>query len=149
MNGIASFVVRDITPSDRQGWEPLWQAYQPSGNIAVEVTDSTWQRFFDDSEPVHALIAEQGDVLIGFVHYLFHRSTARLSSTCYLQDLFTLESARRRGVGSALINSVCTRAKAAGAYRVYWVAGAGNARARALYDKVATLTSFVQYRIDF
>ena len=30
----------------------------------------TWRRFFDALEPVHALVAEEGDGLIGFVHYL-------------------------------------------------------------------------------
>jgi hypothetical protein len=33
-----------------------------------------------------------------------------------------------------------------GASRVYWNTGETNARSRALYDKVATLTKFVQYR---
>ena len=41
---------------------------------------------------------------------------------------------------------VCVRAKAGGASRVYWNTGEANASARALYDKVATLTKFVQYR---
>ena len=76
--------------------------------------------------------------MIGFVHYLFHRSTAMLGPTCYLQDMFTMESARGKGVGRALIEAVCVRAKAAGASRVYWNTSATNATARALYDKVAT-----------
>ena len=99
---------------------------------------------FDGLEPVHALVAEEGEALIGFVHYLFHRSTAQIGSVCYLQDMFTVEIARSRGVGRALID--CVRAKAGGASRVYWNTGEANASARALYDKVATLTKFVQYR---
>jgi GNAT superfamily N-acetyltransferase len=110
------------------------------------VTEVTWQRFLDDLEPMHALVAEEGEALIGFAHYLFHRSTARLGSICYLQDMFTAEAARRRGVGHALIEAVCARAKAAGASRVYWHTQENNATARALYDKVATLTGFLQYR---
>jgi hypothetical protein len=45
-----------------------------------------------------------------------------------------------------MIEAVSARAKAGGASRVYWNTGETNARARALYDKVATLTNFVQYR---
>ena len=60
--------------------------------------------------------------------------------------MFTIEAARRRGVGRALIEAVCVRAKAAGASRIYWNTTETNAAARALYDKVATLTRFVQYR---
>ena len=142
----ASFFVRDIAPSDRLRWQPLWQGYQPSGGIAEEVTDTTWRRFFDGLEPVHALVAEEGEALIGFAHYLFHRSTAQLGCVCYLQDMFVVQAARGRGVGRALIDGVSVRAKAAGASRVYWVTGETNAAARALYDKVGTLTRFVQYR---
>jgi GNAT superfamily N-acetyltransferase len=69
------------------------------------VTEITWGRFFDGAEPVHALAAEEG--LIGFVHYLFHRSTAKAGPICYLQDMFTVEAARGRGVGRALVEGVC------------------------------------------
>jgi GNAT superfamily N-acetyltransferase len=110
------------------------------------VTEVTWQRFFDGLEPVHALVAEEGEALIGFVHYLFHRSTAKVGPICYLQDMFTVEAARGRGVGRALIEGVCACAKAAGASRVYWHTQESNTTARALYDKVATLTGFIQYR---
>ncbi|HET7880108.1 MAG TPA: GNAT family N-acetyltransferase [Acetobacteraceae bacterium] len=143
----AAFIVRAIEPKDRSQWEPLWRSYQASRPAPAEVTEATWQRFFDEHEPVHALVAEQGDGLIGFVHYLFHRSTAQLDPICYLQDLFTVEAQRGKGVGRALIEGVSVRAKAAGASRVYWQTGRNNAAARALYDKIATLTGFVQYRI--
>ena len=142
----ASFRVRDIELKDRPRWEPLWHDYQTVRKIPEEVTEMTWRRFFDGLEPVYALVAEEGEDVIGFVHYLFHRSTAKLGPICYLQDMFTVETARGRGVGRALIDGVCVRAKAAGASRVYWNTGEGNAAARVLYDKVATLTRFVQYR---
>jgi hypothetical protein len=51
-------------------------------------------RFFDAYEPVHAIVAERDGQLLGLVHYIFHRSTIMIESTCYLQDLFTAESAR-------------------------------------------------------
>ena len=146
MKSPGSFIVRDVERKDRPGWEPLWQKYQTFRTIPEEVTEMTWRRFFDALEPVHALVAEEGEALIGFVHYLFHRSTAQIGSVCYLQDMFTVEIARSKGVGRALIEGVCVRAKAGGASRVYWNTGEANASARALYDKVATLTKFVQYR---
>jgi GNAT superfamily N-acetyltransferase len=67
-----------------------------------EITQVTWQRFFDAYEPVHALVAERDGQLVGLTHYLFHRSTTRIEPTCYLQDLFTLPSERGRGVGRQL-----------------------------------------------
>jgi GNAT superfamily N-acetyltransferase len=142
----ASFRIRTAQPLDRSCWEPLWHAYQTSRKIPDEVTEVTWQRFFDEHEPVHALVAEERGELIGFAHYLFHRSTAQIHPICYLQDMFTEESARRRGIGRALIEGVCAHAKTARASRVYWHTGTRNTVARALYDRIGTLTSFVQYR---
>ena len=82
--------------------------YGRSGPTALspDITAMTWARFFDAYEPVHALVAESGDKLLGLTHYLFHRSTTLIEPTCYLQDLFTNEAARGKGVGRALITGV-------------------------------------------
>jgi GNAT superfamily N-acetyltransferase len=58
--------------------------------------------------------------LLGFVHFLFHRTTIALTSNCYLEDLFTIEAARGKVVGRALIEEVYRRAKQAGSAEVYW-----------------------------
>ncbi len=82
------------------------------------------------------------------VHYLFHRSSTGLCSNCYLQDLFTVESARGQGVGRALIEEVYRRAAQAGSGRVYWQTHETNATAMKLYDKVAEKSGFIIYRKD-
>lgn len=82
----------------------------------------------------------------GLAHYLFHCSTIMIGPTCYLQDLFTAESARGRGIGRALIESVYERAKEAGAQRVYWQTHETNLTAMKLYDKGAERSGFVVYR---
>jgi GNAT superfamily N-acetyltransferase len=94
---------------------------------------------------VHALVAESGGELVGLTHYLFHRSTTRIVPVCYLQDLFTAESVRGRGVGKALIEAVYGKAKAAGCDRVYWQTHETNATAMRLYDQVADKSGFVVY----
>jgi GNAT superfamily N-acetyltransferase len=146
----SSLVVRQVEPADRARWEPLWQGYQRFYKVQhpPEVTEATWKRFFDGLEPMHALVAERGEDLLGIVHYLFHRSTWMIGPTCYLQDLFTAEKARGKGVGRALIEGVYACAAAAGAQRVYWHTHETNATARILYDKVAILSGFIQYRKD-
>lgn len=53
------------------------------------MSTTTWRRFFDAGEPVHAFVAAIDGRLVGLVHYLFHRSTAQLAPVCYRQDLFT------------------------------------------------------------
>ena len=149
-----AIVIRPIARADHPHWLPLWDGYNAfygrSGPTALapEITAATWSRFFDAAEPVQALVAEHGDGLIGIVHYLFHRSTTLLAPICYLQDLFTSQAARRRGVGRALIEAVYERARSAGSARVYWQTHESNATARALYDQVAQWYGFIVYRRD-
>ena len=144
------FRVRAIERKDRPQWEPLWRAYLVfyRAQWSDEVADATFARIFDPLEPVHALVAERGDELIGLTHYLFQRSTWLINSQCYLQDLYVSEAVRGSGVGRALIAAVATAAKEAGAARVYWNTHETNAVARKLYDAVAVRTGFIQYRIE-
>jgi GNAT superfamily N-acetyltransferase len=84
--------------------------------------------------------------LLGLTHYLFHRSTTAIEPVCYLQDLFTSNAARGRGIGRALINRVYEQARLAGSSRVYWQTHQTNLTAMQLYDKVAERSGFVVYR---
>ncbi len=147
-------VVRDVQRRDFDEWKPLWDGYNAfygrEGITALpeEITNLTWSRFFDGYEPIRAMVAERANKLVGLVHYLFHRSSTGLRSNCYLQDLFTVESARGQGVGRALIEEVYRRAAQAGSGRVYWQTHETNATAMKLYDKVAEKSGFIIYRKD-
>jgi GNAT superfamily N-acetyltransferase len=145
---MSDFVIRAARFEDWDRWLPIWRGYHDfyKSNPSDEVTRTTWARFFDESEPMHAFVAESGDGLIGATHYLFHRNTWMLAPVCYLQDLFTLPEARGRGVGRALIEAVYAAARDAGSSRVYWMTHETNAPARVLYDKVADNSGFIQYR---
>ena len=144
--------IRDIEPSDYEQWLPLWDGYNAfygrSGPTALpaEITATTWKRFFEPAEPMHALVAELDGHLVGLTHYLFHRSTTLLAPICYLQDLFTVSETRRTGVGRALIEAVYQRAAQAGSSRVYWQTHETNLVARRLYDQVAERSGFIVYR---
>lgn len=144
--------IRPVTPADFDAWLPLWDAYNAfygrSGETALprEITKITWGRFFDGYEPMHAMVAERNGQLLGIVHFLYHRHTTMAGPTCYLQDLYTLESERGKGVGRALIEAVYARAKASGSSRVYWITQETNTTAMRLYDDVASRPGFVVYR---
>ena len=152
----ASIVTRTSHPPVRKDdfhqWKHLWDGYnafygrKDETALPDATTAMTWARFFDTYEPVHALIAEQSGQLLGLVHFIFHRSTISIQSTCYLQDLFTFETSRGKGIGRALIQEVYRRAAEAGSSRVYWLTHETNAIAMKLYDKVAEKSGFVVYR---
>ena len=145
-------VIRPVMHEDFAAWKILWDGYNAFYGrkeltaLPDEITRTTWSRFFDITEPMHALVAEYAGQLLGVAHYLFHRSTIQIEPTCYLQDLFTAEAARGQGVGRALIEEVYIRAKQAGSPRVYWQTHETNATAMQLYDKVAEKSGFIVYR---
>jgi len=144
--------IRDIQSSDFDQWKPLWDGYnafygrKDETALPDAVTDMTWSRFFDSYEPMHALVAEQSGQLLGLVHFIFHRSTISIQPTCYLQDLYTIEASRDKGVGRSLIREVYRRAENARCGRVYWHTHESNATAMKLYDKVAEKSGFLVYR---
>ncbi len=141
-------IIRDLAASDRAQWAPLWAGYLDFYKSALpdDVTETTFQRFLDPSEPMFALVAEREGKLVSVVQCVLHRATWTKTHYCYLEDLFVAPDVRGGGVGRALIEAVYARADAAGATRVYWLTHETNATARTLYDKVATNAGFIQYR---
>ena len=145
-------LIRTAEKQDFAQWKVLWDGYNAfygrKGPTALPdtVTNMTWSRFFDGYEPMQAFVAEQSGQLLGLAHFLFHRTTISIESICYLQDLFTVEDARGKGVGRALIEEVYRYAKRAGCSRVYWQTHETNATAMRLYDKVAEKSGFLVYR---
>jgi len=144
-------MIRSAVVADFEPWLILWEGYNRfyQRTVPTEVTKITWARFFNEQEPVHAVVAEQDGQLLGLVHYLFHRNTAMIAPICYLQDLFAAPGARGQGIGRKLIETVYERAQSAGSLRVYWMTHESNATARRLYDKVAERSGFIQYRRQF
>lgn len=147
----SGLLVRPIERGDHAAWRPLWDGYNAfygrTGLTALPepITAATWERFFAPDEPVHALVALHHGRVVGLAHYLFHRSTTRLNDVCYLQDLFTDEALRGKGIGRALVQAVYEAARRAGSSRVYWQTQTSNAAGRALYDKLAQHKGFIVY----
>ena len=137
--------VLPLRGEDRATWELLARGYKafyatPTSDAEY---DTAWQRLLAQ-DGIHGLGAFVDDRLVGIAHYLFH-SSVWARSNCYLQDLFTLPSARGRGVARALIEAIAEQARVEGAARYYWLTQAQNATARTLYDKVASHAGFIRY----
>ena len=143
-----TLIIRPIKPEDFPEWMTLWEGYNlfyGRSQLPTEITQMTWSRFFDPTEPVHALVAEKNKKLLGLAHYLYHRSTIQIELSCYLQDLFTSETARNQGIGQKLIEAVYEQARIAASPRVYWLTKEDNLIARNLYDKIAKRSGFISY----
>lgn len=141
-------IIRSVVETDFESWLPLWDGYNHfygQDSMPYQTTQTIWSRFFDDTEQVHAIVAELNGTLIGFAHYIFHRTTSRVDLNCYLHDLFIAESMRRQGTARKLIEEVCRRASCSGSHKIYWQTQSNNTIARSLYDKVAENYGFIVY----
>mgnify|MGYP000459925608 CR=1 FL=1 len=139
--------IKPIREDEYESWHILWQGYLTfyEADLPDEIAENNWRRFHDVNEPVVALGAYVDGKLIGFVHYIFHRTNWSLNDGCYLQDLFADPSVRGAGVGRALIEAVYSAAKEKGCASVYWLTQDHNETARKLYDRIGGLSGFVHY----
>jgi GNAT superfamily N-acetyltransferase len=147
-----TLICRPVTVADQDQWLMLWQGYQDFYHTTIQedVTRTTWQRFFDPTEPMAAaVVADTEGQLLGLVHYVQHRSGSTVPDRVYLQDLFTASVARGRGIGQRLIQYVYDAARTHGAVRVHWFTQSDNVVARRLYDRIATHSGKIQYRLLF
>ncbi|MFT4229535.1 MAG: GNAT family N-acetyltransferase [Microbacterium sp.] len=141
--------IHALTAADRGEWLSLWRDYLTfyESELPQLVTDVVFQRL-GAGDGVHGALARDDDgCAIGLVHWIYHPATWSIGPYCYLEDLFVVPAARGAGAGRALIAHVRAHAEAAGASKVYWLTEATNSTARALYDRVAAHTGFVQYQI--
>ncbi len=141
--------IRPLEPNDYVPWEAMFRAYirYYKAKVPDDVIALTWQRLIGQEDGFLGLVAqEDSGRLVGLAHILFHRSTWSPTHYCYLEDLFVDIDTRRSGVGRALIEATYREADKRGATRTYWATMAENATARRLYDRLAKMSGFVQYR---
>jgi GNAT superfamily N-acetyltransferase len=143
--------LQPLRREDHARWRELWLGYLTfyKTTLDEETIRITFERLLDPREPMHGVLAWREDRAVGLAHFLTHRSCWTHGDYCYLQDLFTDETARGAGVGRALIAHVEAWARANGCSRVYWLTHESNAEAMRLYDQVADRPGFVQYRKIF
>ncbi|MDI2129645.1 GNAT family N-acetyltransferase [Yinghuangia seranimata] len=141
-------VIRKLRPDDRAAWEELFRAYTAfyERDEPDALYDEKWAEFLADTR-IHALVAELDGRVVGITHFMAHPNTSG-PDVCFLQDLFTAEDVRGRGVARALIEAVTEWAVERRHGRVYWHTRSSNTTARALYDKVAENRGFIRYEID-
>ena len=140
--------IRLFSSADFDAWLPLWRGYQEFYEVDIPLATSrvTWQRLLLPSEPMHGAFALDAGRIVGFVHYIEHRSCWTSGDYCYLQDLFVAPDTRGGGHGRRLIEHVYAEAARRGCSRVWWLTHESNATARLLYDRIAERSGFIQYR---
>ena len=143
--------LRGVEQKDFMQWNTLWKSYQEFYQVSLkeELSTLTFERLLNKSEPMECFVFEDGEKIVGFVHFIFHRSTWSERDSCYLQDLFVSPNCRSKGIGKQLIEAVYAEAKKKDCAKVYWLTHESNSTARILYDHVAENVGFIQYRKIF
>jgi GNAT superfamily N-acetyltransferase len=145
-----NFRIRPIALSDRPSWMELWRDYCVFYQVTLtpEVTERTWQRVNTQGSAMFALMAvDESETGIGLCNYILHPNTWSDRTICYLEDLYVAERARRLGVATRLIETLVEIGRRENWFRIYWHTKTGNARARAVYDRLAVHTDHARYEI--
>lgn len=149
-----SVIIRPIEEKDKPEWLHLWtgkggyiEFYNSLDKITPEISDTTFARFLDATEPVYSVVAvDDSGKVIGFANYLTHRNTWTVEDALYLNDLFVSSESRLHGVGRKLIEYIYGEADRLKCKKCYWSTQFENHRAQLLYTKVGVKSGFLLYR---
>ncbi len=141
-------IVRALSATDRAAWDVLYAGYAAFYGVdqTEAMRDRVWGWLMDPGHEVTGFVAE-AEGLVGLAHV---RAFARpLSATMggFMDDLFVAPEARGTGAAEALIAAVRAHGVAQGWSVIRWITAEDNARARAVYDRVAVKTPWVTYDI--
>ncbi len=155
--GQLAVTIRPLGAADRAEWDRLYAGY--AAFYRVEQTgamrDRVWGWLLDPAHPVTGLVAErdgglvaegQGG-LVGLAHFRAFARPLSASTGGFLDDLYVDPAARGSGAAQALIAAVAEAGRAQGWTVIRWITAEDNARARAVYDRVASRTPWVTYDI--
>ena len=134
----AATTVRTATPHDLTELVTLFDAYRVfygQASDLVAARDFLTQRMEHGESTL--LIAHIDADAVGFTQLYPSFSSVRMRRTCVLNDLFVTPSARRHGVGSALLRAAQAHAQRMGAVRLTLSTAVDNHDAQALYASQA------------
>jgi len=134
------FRIREAHPGDEAALFSMIRALARFERLEHAVTGSPEElgrHLFGERPLVEALIAEAADgAALGFALFFGTYSTFLTRPGLYLEDLFVVPEARRRGIGTALLRAVGRLARERGLARLEWAVLDWNGAAIAFYEKM-------------
>jgi ribosomal protein S18 acetylase RimI-like enzyme len=91
---------------------------------------------FGEQARFRVLLAEDAGQALGYALFYPSYDTEHAARGMYLQDLFVVPEARRRGVGHALMVAVARACQADGGCYLFWNAHEANQAGRAFYRRL-------------
>jgi GNAT superfamily N-acetyltransferase len=131
-------IIRPAAPGDERALFDLIRGLARFERLDDTVTGSAEalrEHLFGARPAAEALLAEVDGVAVGFALFFSTYSTFLTKPGLWLEDLFVLESHRRRGIGLALLEELRRLAQARGCGRLEWSVLDWNANAIAFYER--------------
>ena len=141
--------IRRLEAADRAAWDVLYAGYAEHYRVAQTsaMRDVVWGWLMDPAHGTQGFVAVAAGVPVGLAHYRPFARPLMASTGGFLDDLFVAPAARGTGAAEALIAAVAEDGRARGWGVIRWITAQDNARARAVYDRVAAATPWVTYDI--
>ncbi len=142
-----NLTIRPPEPKDRADWGVLYAAYAEFYKVdqSDEMRDRVWSWLMDPAHEVEGRMALLEGAPVGLAHFRHFTRPLMAATGGFLDDLFVTPDARGSGAAEALIRAVEEEGRARGWGLIRWITAEDNARARTLYDRVATHTIWATY----
>jgi GNAT superfamily N-acetyltransferase len=132
----------------REDWDRLYAGYAAFYKVVQtpEMRDRVWSWLVDPAHEVKGLVAlGPAGRPVGLVHFRPFARPLSASTGGFMDDLFVDPAHRGGRVGDALIGAVAEEGRRRGWTVIRWITADDNYRARAVYDLMASRTSWVTY----
>jgi ribosomal protein S18 acetylase RimI-like enzyme len=105
---------------------------------------------FSNPPAAYALLAWNGDQLVGFAAYSFLWPAVGLTRSLYLKELYVVQACREQGIGKLLMQNLVEIAAKHGCSRVEWTTDEQNRGAQGFYESlgVPRNSSKLFYRLE-
>lgn len=149
-----AFEIQQLTPTDislmRSLLHLFCEAFEDPKNYAANPPSTDYLAKLLSSDTFIALVGIQDNEVVGGLTAYVLRKFEQERSEIYIYDLAVLESCRRQGIATALIETLKTIAKELGAYVIYVQADTGkeDEPAIALYSQLGQREDVLHFDIS-
>lgn len=146
-----------IEPATRHDLPGLVDLLEEMDQFYGDTTEGTLEErarqltavLFGPTPKAAALLAKDGDQVVGLAAYSYLWPAIGISTSLYLKELYVRRDRRREGIGQQLMTQLVELAKAEGCTRVEWTTDDGNEVAQHFYETLghAVNAGKLMYRI--
>jgi ribosomal protein S18 acetylase RimI-like enzyme len=133
--GVPMILVRDAGAGDGNEVVELIREFAAEYNQTSPITPAVVERYLATPHH-HALLAEWDGRAAGLLSYVLRFDLWHAADCCFVEDFVVKKPFRGRGIGSALLKFLLSRAEREGCAEVSLTVDPSNTRAQELYKRL-------------